>query len=227
VTRVLLVDDQALVRAGFRAILDAHHDLVVVGEAADGVEVVDAVKRLRPDVVLMDIRMADIDGIEATRRLNAAGLLGEGGTRVVVLTTFEVDEYVDTALRAGASGFLLKTATYEELVHAVRTVAAGDALLAPTVTRRLIERYARRPQATHAATPEALARLTDREVEVLRLVARGLSNTEIARDLVVSEHTVKSHVSRLLAKLGLRDRAQAVVVAYDSGLIRPPPIEPV
>ena len=213
--RVLIADDQALVRTGFRVILDAEPDLKVVGEAADGRETIDAAARLHPDVVLMDIRMPNLDGIEATRRLTR----GERAPRVLILTTFDLDEYVYEALRAGASGFLLKDAGADELLHAVRVVAAGDALLSPSITRRLIADYARRPSPSEQ--PAALAELTPRELEVLRLVARGLSNAEIARQLVLGDATVKTHVARIFQKLDLHDRAQAVVLAYESGLITP------
>jgi DNA-binding NarL/FixJ family response regulator len=215
VIRVLVADDQALVRTGFRVIVDAEPDLEVVGEAADGRETIEAAQRLRPDVVLMDIRMPNLDGIEATRRLAS----GTAGPRVLILTTFDLDEYVYEALRAGASGFLLKDAGADELLHAVRVVAAGDALLSPSITRRLIADYARRPSPSER--PAALAELTPRELEVLRLVARGLSNGDIARGLVVGEATVKTHVARIFSKLGLHDRAQAVVLAYESGLVQP------
>jgi DNA-binding NarL/FixJ family response regulator len=216
-TRVVVVDDQETVRAGFRALIDTQADLQVVGVAADGAEALDLCRRTDPDVVVMDVRMPRMDGIEATRRI-----LDGGGPkpRVLVLTTFDLDEYVYDALRAGASGFLLKDATAERLFEAVRLVASGDALLAPSVTRRLIDEFARLRPAT-AARPEALHALTPREVDVLRLVAEGLSNGEIAERLVVGEETVKTHVSRILMKLGLRDRTQAVVVAYESGLVTP------
>jgi DNA-binding NarL/FixJ family response regulator len=216
VIRVVIADDQALVRGGFRSILDGQEDVEVVGEAADGAEAIDAVARLHPDVVLMDIRMPGLDGLEATRRIVADG----AAARILVLTTFDVDEYVYEAMRAGASGFLLKTAPPRQLSEAVRTVAAGDALLAPTVTRRLVEQFVRRPP-PGARVPPGLDALTDREMEVLRLVARALSNAEIADELVVSEATVKSHVNRILGKLSLRDRAQAIVLAYESGLVTP------
>jgi DNA-binding NarL/FixJ family response regulator len=216
VIRVVIADDQALVRGGFRSILDGQEDVEVVGEAADGAEAIDAVARLHPDVVLMDIRMPGLDGLEATRRIVADG----AAARILVLTTFDVDEYVYEAMRAGASGFLLKTAPPRQLSEAVRTVAAGDALLAPTVTRRLVEQFVRRPP-PGARVPPGLDALTDREVEVLRLVSRALSNAEIADQLVVSEATVKSHVNRILGKLSLRDRAQAIVLAYESGLVAP------
>jgi DNA-binding NarL/FixJ family response regulator len=209
---VLLVDDQALVRAGFALILNAEPDLEVVGEAGDGREAVAAATELRPDVVLMDVRMPDLDGVEATRRITE--LLP--ATRVLMLTTFDLDEYVVSAFRAGASGFLLKTAPRDQLVAAVHTVHAGEALLAPIGTRRLIEQLV-----PPAAEVPALAELTGREREVLTLLARGLSNAEIAAELVVESSTVKSHVASLLAKLDLRDRVQAVVLAYESGLVRP------
>lgn len=209
--RILLVDDQALVRAGFRLILDAEPDMEVVGEAGDGGEVVEQAQAASPDVVLMDVRMPDLDGIEATRRL----LAKSQGPRVLMLTTFDLDEYVIDAFRAGASGFLLKTAPPDQLVAAVRTVHAGDALLAPASTRRLIEQFARPP-----AEAPTLHELTTRERDVLRLLARGLTNAEIAAELVVEPSTVKSHVASVLAKLDLRDRVQAVVFAYESGLIR-------
>lgn len=212
---VLIVDDQALVRAGFRMILDAEEGIEVAGEAADGREAVDEARRLRPDVVLMDVRMPDVDGIEATRRLMA-----DGGVeaKVVMLTTFDMDEYVYDALRAGASGFLLKDVPPEQLVAGIRAVAGGDALLAPSVTKRVIEEFVRRPPRSAQALPAELAELTARELEVLKLIARGLSNAEIAKELFVSETTVKTHVAHVLTKLGLRDRVQAVVLAYESGL---------
>jgi DNA-binding NarL/FixJ family response regulator len=214
--RVLIADDQALMRGGFRLILDAEDDIEVVGEAIDGADAVRQFAKLSPDVVVMDVRMPTMDGIEATRRLTA---LGDPPARVLILTTFDLDEYVYEAIRAGASGFLLKDRPPEELVAAVRVVAAGDALLAPSVTRRLIEEFARRPE---PQLPSAtLERLTDREREVLVCMARGLSNQEIGRELFVAETTVKTHVGRVLQKLDLRDRAQAVVVAYESGLVRP------
>jgi DNA-binding NarL/FixJ family response regulator len=210
--RVLVADDQAMVRAGFRMILDAEGDIDVAGEAEDGERAVFEVKRLRPDVVLMDVRMPRLDGIEATRRVRAAT-----DTNVLVLTTFDLDEYVYGALRAGASGFLLKDAPPEQLVDAIRVIAAGDALLSPSVTRRVIEEFARKR--APARPPASLTQLTPREFEVLRLVARGLSNAEIAATLVVSDTTVKTHVARLLQKLGLRDRIQAVVFAYEFGVV--------
>ena len=214
---VLIADDQALVRAGFRMILEAEEDMEVVGEAADGREAVAEARRLRPDVVLMDVRMPDVDGIDATRRL-----LGDGSdAKVVMLTTFDMDEYVYDALRAGASGFLLKDVPPEQLVAGIRAVASGDALLAPSVTRRVIEEFVRRPPDSMRTAPPELAELTARELEVLRLMARGLANAEIAKELFVSETTVKTHVAHVLMKLRLRDRVQAVVFAYESGLVLP------
>jgi DNA-binding NarL/FixJ family response regulator len=214
---VLIVDDQALVRAGFRMILEAEEDMEVVGEAADGREAVAEARRLRPDVVLMDVRMPDVDGIEATRRL-----LGDGAdAKVVMLTTFDMDEYVYDALRAGASGFLLKDVPPEQLVAGIRAVASGDALLAPSVTRRVIEEFVRRPPASVRTLPPKLGDLTARELEVLKLIARGRSNAEIAKELFVSETTVKTHVAHVLMKLSLRDRVQGVVLAYECGLVEP------
>jgi DNA-binding NarL/FixJ family response regulator len=213
--RVLIADDQELVRTGFRVIVNAEPDLEVVGEARDGAEVIDAARRLRPQVVLMDIRMPNLDGIQATRRITAA----PGSPRVLILTTFDLDEYVYNALRAGASGFLLKDAAADELLHAIRVIAAGEALLAPSITRRLIEDYARRPAPRYQ--PDALAGLTARELEVMRLLARGRSNTDIARELFLGDATVKTHVARIFTKLSLHDRAQAVVLAYETGLVRP------
>jgi len=216
--RVVVVDDQELVRTGFSMILDVEDDIEVVGSASDGAEALDRCAALRPDVVLMDVRMPHVDGIEATRRLRSSGL----DARVLVLTTFDLDEYVLEAVRAGASGFLLKDAPPEDLVHAVRVVASGDALLAPSATRRVIERFAQ------VAGPGAVAvhdvridRLTEREREVLVLMARGLSNVEIADELVLGEATVKTHVGRVLMKLGVRDRVQAVVLAYELGVVTP------
>jgi DNA-binding NarL/FixJ family response regulator len=214
--RVVVADDQALVRAGFHMILEAQPDIEVVGEARDGEEAVAAWRRCKPDVLLMDIRMPRLDGLEATRRI----MTGGGDCRVVMLTTFDLDEYVYQALQAGASGFLLKDVPPERLVAAVRQVAVGDALLAPSITRRLIERFAH-PRAAPSTSQEALSSLTPREAEVLTLIARGLSNTEIACALVLSEATVKTHVARIFAKLEVRDRAQAVVLAYESGLVLP------
>jgi DNA-binding NarL/FixJ family response regulator len=213
--RVLLADDQELVRSGFRLILELADGIEVVAEAADGREALERARELQPDVALMDVRMPELDGIEATRRIRQAGL----ETRVLVLTTFDLDEYVYAAVRAGASGFLLKDAPREQLVTAVRTVARGEALLAPAVTQRLIERFLARPPAEETAP--ALADLSPRELDVLRLVARGLSNAEIAGSLIVGEATVKTHVARVLRKLGVRDRVQAVVFAYESGLVQP------
>jgi DNA-binding NarL/FixJ family response regulator len=213
--RVLLSDDQRLVRAGFRMILKAEPDIDVVGEAEDGAAAVEAAQRLHPDVVLMDVRMPEMDGIEATRRLLSGP---DPRPRVLVLTTFDLDEYVYEALRAGASGFLLKDAPEDQLVAAIRVAADGGAMFSPAVTRRLIEEFARRER---SEPPPALEELTQREVEVLRLVARGLSNAEIAAELVVSEHTAKTHIAHILSKLSLRDRVQAVVVAYESGLVKP------
>jgi DNA-binding NarL/FixJ family response regulator len=215
---VLIVDDQALVRAGFRMILEAEEDMDVVGEAADGREAVTEARRLRPDVVLMDVRMPDVDGIEATRRLLAED---RSAVKVVMLTTFDMDEYVYDALRAGASGFLLKDVPPEQLVDGIRAVAKGDALLAPSVTRRVIEEFVRRPPASVRTLPPKLEELTARELEVLKLIARGLSNAEIATELFVSETTVKTHVAHVLMKLDLRDRVQAVAAAYESGLVEP------
>jgi DNA-binding NarL/FixJ family response regulator len=214
--RVLLADDQALVRAGFRLILDLEDDMEVVGEARDGREAISLARELEPDVVLMDVRMPEMDGIEATRRLARTG----SPARVLVLTTFDADEYVYEAMKAGASGFLLKDVPREQLVAGVRIVARGESLLAPTITRRLIEAFVRRPPPGSAVPPE-LEDLSAREVEVLKLVARGLTNSEIADRLVVSGTTVKTHVANVLQKLRLRDRVQAVVLAYESGLVQP------
>jgi DNA-binding NarL/FixJ family response regulator len=216
VIRVLLVDDQALVRVGLRKILDGEPDMRVVGEAGDGAQAVAQAPRLRPDVVLMDVRMPVLDGIEATRRIMRAG-----DPRVLILTTFGLDAYVYDALRAGASGFMLKDAPPEEIVAAVRIVAAGDALLAPAVTRAVIEEFARQPAAAEPEPPAAVAELTPREQEVLGLMVRGLSNPEICERLVISEATAKTHVAHILQKLGLRDRVQAVIYAYESGLVAP------
>ena len=214
--RVLVVDDQALVRGGFRMILDAQKDIDVVGEASDGEEALEKVAELDPEVVLMDIRMPRLDGLEATRRLIERGR----APRVLMLTTFDADEYVYESLRAGASGFLLKDVRPEQLAEAVRVVARGEALLAPAITRRLIEQFVRRPL-TGLERPDALEGLTERELEVLRLVARGNSNAEIASSLYLSEATVKTHLTHILTKLNLRDRVQAVVLAYESGLVQP------
>jgi DNA-binding NarL/FixJ family response regulator len=218
-TRCLIADDQAMVREGFAAVLAAQPDLLVVGQASDGADAVSQAQQLDPDVVLMDVRMPLMDGLQATRQILAAAR-GPHPPRVLMLTTFDLDDYVYEALRAGASGFLLKDATAAELIHAVRVVAAGDALLAPSVTRRLIADFARRPRAG-TPVPATLGALTHRETEVLRLIARGLSNAEISDMLVIAEQTTKSHIGRILAKLGLRDRAQAVVLAYESGLVSP------
>jgi len=216
-TSVLIADDQALVRVGLRKILEAEPEMTVVGEAADGEDAVSAARRLRPDLVLMDIRMPVLDGIEATRRIVAA----QAGMRVLILTTFGLDGYVFDALRAGASGFMLKDAPPEEIAAAVRTVASGEALLAPAITRAVIEEFARQSPAPPSATPRAVEELTPREQEVLDLLARGLSNPEICKRLVISEATAKTHVARILQKLDLRDRVQAVIYAYDGGLVTP------
>ena len=215
-TRVLIADDQALVRGGFRLILETQDDIEVVAEAEDGHEALAKAHELHPDVVLMDIRMPELDGLEAARRL----LRAPDPPRVLMLTTFDLDEYVYESMKAGASGFILKSAPRDQLVHAVRVVAGGEALLAPSTTRRLIEQFVRRPP-PGSAIPPALDALTPREVDVLRLIARGLSNAEIAAALVVGETTVRTHVTRILAKLGARDRVQAVVTAYESGLVQP------
>jgi DNA-binding NarL/FixJ family response regulator len=211
--RVVIADDQPMMRAGFKAVLEAAGDIDVVAEAGTGAEAVDAARRHRPDVVLMDIRMPEMDGIEATRRLPSQ--------RILILTTFGLDEYIIDALRAGASGFLLKDAPTAEVVQAVRSVAAGDAVLSPSITRQLLDQVGRRLPAAVDRAPDALAQLTEREQEVLRMLAAGLANAEIAEALFVSEATVKSHVSNLLGKLGLRDRVQAVIFAYESRLIAP------
>jgi len=217
--RVLLAEDQAIVRAGFRALLEAESDLEVAGEAADGREAVALARDLRPDLVLMDIRMPELDGLEATRQITADGTLKD--TRVLVLTTFELDEYVFGALRAGASGFLLKGGEPRELLSAIRLVAAGESLLAPSVTKRLIEAYIAQPEQETAAVPDGLDELSPRELEVLRFVARGSNNREIAEALYLSPLTVKTHVSRILTKLRARDRVQLVVIAYQAGLVSP------
>ncbi|HXY84337.1 MAG TPA: response regulator transcription factor [Gaiellaceae bacterium] len=214
-TRVLLADDQALVRRGFRLILELESDIEVVAEAGDGREALRLIRELEPDVVVMDIRMPELDGLEATRRLQSSG----SPARVLVLTTFDLNEYVYEAMRAGASGFLLKDVPSEQLVAGIRTVAAGDALLSPTVTRRLIEHFVQRPP-PGTVPPRGLDQLTQRETEVLTLMARGLSNGEIAEALFLGEATIKTYVGRILQKLGLRDRVQAVVFAYESGLVQ-------
>ena len=215
---VLIADDQALVRTGLRAILETQPDLVVVGEAVDGLDAVDLVRRRRPDVALMDIKMPGLDGLEATRRIVAEA--GDA-TAVLVLTTFDLDEYVYEALRAGASGFLLKDAPAEQLIAAIHTLAAGEALIAPAITKRLIAQFARAAPPSEASAAAALEELTPREREVLLLIARGMSNAEIAAELVLSEATVKTHVKRVLSKLGVRDRVHAVVLAYESALVTP------
>jgi DNA-binding NarL/FixJ family response regulator len=219
---VLVADDQAMVRAGFAALLDAQDDIRVVGQAADGAEAVALSARLSPDVVLMDVRMPGVDGIAATRRILGPDFPAARVPRILMLTTFDIDDYVYDALEAGASGFLLKDALPDDLVHAVRVVAAGDALLAPSVTRRMIEHFAaRRPRTGRAVS--ALRELTEREREVLTLIGGGRSNAEIASELFISEQTVKTHVGKVLAKLGARDRVQAVIFAYDAGLVEPAP----
>ena len=216
--RVVVADDQTLVRAGFRVLIESAEDLEVVGEAENGRAAVESVAATSPDVVLMDVRMPVMDGIEATREITSS--TGPGGTKVLMLTTFDLDEYVHEALRAGASGFLLKDTPPGELLEAIRVVAAGEALLAPTVTRRLIEEFVRTPS-TNRAAPEALEVLTTREREVLALIAAGLSNGEIAERLVISPATAKTHVSRVITKLNARDRAQLVILAYETGLVEP------
>jgi DNA-binding NarL/FixJ family response regulator len=216
--RVLIVDDQSLVRAGFRMILDAEAGLEVVGEAADGLEAVAAARDTGPDVILMDVRMPNVDGLEATRRILDGR---DSGPRVLILTTFDLDEYVYEALRAGASGFLLKDTPPEQLVDAIHVVARGEALLSPSITRRVIEQFVSRPPDSVRKPPAELAELTARELEMLRYLARGLSNAEIGREAFVSETTVKTHVARILMKLRLRDRVQAVVFAYEHGIVEP------
>lgn len=217
---VLIADDQAMVRAGFAALLDAHEGIRVVGQAANGRDAVTLAARLDPDVILMDVRMPELDGIAATRRILGPDYPAAHVPRILMLTTFDIDEYVYDALQAGASGFLLKDALPEELVHAVRVVAAGDALLAPSVTRRMIAQFAaQRPRAPRGAA--VLSALTDREREVLALIAQGHSNSEIAATLFIAEQTVKTHVGKVLAKIGARDRVQAVIFAYDTGLAEP------
>jgi DNA-binding NarL/FixJ family response regulator len=218
VIRVLIVDDQSLVRAGFRMILEAEEDVEVVGEAADGVEALDAATELQPDVILMDVRMPNVDGLEATRQLLDGK---QEGPRVLILTTFDLDEYVYEALRVGASGFLLKDTPPEQLVDAIHVVANGDALLSPVITRRVIEEFVRRPPDSVRKPAPELQELTARELEILRYIARGLSNAEIAKEAYVSETTVKTHVAHILLKLRLRDRVQAVVFAYENGVVAP------
>ena len=216
-SRILIADDQALMRTGFRMILDAQEDLEVVGEAIDGADAIRQFERLGPDVVVMDVRMPTMDGIEATRRLSAL----ERPARVLILTTFDLDEYVYEALRAGASGFLLKDTPPEQLVDAIHVVARGDALLSPSITRRVIEEFVAHPPDSMRKPPPELEELTARELEMLRYLARGLSNAEIAKEAFVSETTVKTHVARILMKLRIRDRVQAVVLAYESGIVQP------
>ncbi|MBD3555760.1 MULTISPECIES: response regulator [Streptomyces] len=216
--RAVIADDQMMVRQGFSFLLNAEPDIEVVGQAVNGLDAVDKVAELAPDVVLMDIRMPELGGIEATRRITAPE---ESTAKVLILTTFDLDEYVYEALRAGASGFLLKDASADELAHAVRVVAAGDALLSPNITKRLIMEFSRTAGAPRAPLKVRIGDLTERETEVLTLVAGGLSNAEIARQLIVAEQTVKTHVGRILVKLGVRDRTQAAVFAYESGLVRP------
>jgi len=222
--RVVLADDQVLVREGFRALIDREADMTVVGEASDGAEAVRVTRQCAPDVVLMDVRMPGVDGLEATRQL--LGGHDDQAARVLILTTFDQDDYVYEALRAGASGFVLKDLRQAELVAAIRTVAAGDSLLAPSVTRRLIEQFCRRPAPSSSSLPPPLSGLTGREVDVLTLMARGLSNAEIGKELFLSASTVKTHVGRILTKLAVRDRLQAVVLAYESGLVEPGTQEP-
>ncbi len=214
--RVLVADDQALVRGGFRMILEAREDIDVVGEAENGAQAVELTRALQPDVVLMDVRMPEMDGVEATRRIVRSG----AAARVIILTTFDLDQYVYEAIRAGASGFLLKDVQPAQLVEAVRTIAAGDALLAPSVTRRLLDRFAETLPAPDDKPPPSLAALTSRELDILKLLASGLSNAELAERLVLSETTIKSHVSSILRKLHLRDRVQAVALAYQAGLVQ-------
>jgi DNA-binding NarL/FixJ family response regulator len=221
VIRILLVDDQALVRAGFRMILDAEPEMEVVGEASDGREAVDQVRALRPDVVLMDIRMPELDGLEAARRILAGAPEDGGGPKILMLTTFDLDEYVYEALRAGASGFLLKDTPPEQLVSAIHVIAEGEALLSPSITRRVISEFVKGTGPKPQAQFPRLKDLTARELEVMKAIARGLSNAEIAKELFVSETTVKTHVARILMKLGLRDRVQAVVLAYEAGVVLP------
>jgi DNA-binding NarL/FixJ family response regulator len=219
VIRVLIADDQALVRGGFRMILDAQQDIEVVGEASDGREALARARELAPDVVLMDIRMPELDGLEATRRLLSSD--SDDQCRVLILTTFDLDEYVYEAMKAGASGFLIKDVRPEQLADAVRVVTTGDALLAPAITRRLIEQFVSRPAPSPGAPPQQLEELSERELEVLTLIARGQSNDEIALELFVTRATIKTHVTHILTKLRLRDRVQAIVLAYESGLVQP------
>jgi DNA-binding NarL/FixJ family response regulator len=220
VIRILLVDDQALVRAGFRMILDAEPEMEVVGEASDGREAVDQVRELRPDVVLMDIRMPELDGLEAARRI-LSGTTEAGAPKILMLTTFDLDEYVYEALRAGASGFLLKDTPPEQLVSAIHVISEGEALLSPSITRRVISEFVKGTGPKPQAQFPRLQDLTARELEVMKAISRGLSNAEIAKELFVSETTVKTHVARILMKLGLRDRVQAVVLAYEAGVVQP------
>lgn len=215
--RIVIADDQALVRVGFRMILEAEPDLEVVAEARDGREALALVREVQPDIVLMDVRMPELDGIEATRRILAEG----AATRIIMLTTFDMDEYIYEALRVGASGFLLKDVPPEQLIAGIRAVGSGDALLAPAITRRVIQEFVRRPPESLRTPPRQLDDLTPREIEVLKLLARGLSNAEIADELFVSETTVKTHVTRILMKLALRDRVKAVVFAYEHGIVEP------
>jgi DNA-binding NarL/FixJ family response regulator len=221
VIRIVLVDDQELLRTGFRMILDAQQDMTVVGEAANGLAALELLEKCPADVVLMDVRMPKLDGVEATRRLLSGGGEGHGVPRVLILTTFDLDEYAFAAIKAGASGFLLKDVPPAELLTAIRAVHSGDAVVAPSTTRRLLDRFAPMLPAADAPPPPSMSGLTDREREVLILIAQGLSNAEIAKRLVLSEATVKTHVGRILMKLELRDRVQAVVLAYETGLVRP------
>ena len=218
-SRILLADDQALLRHGLQMMIDAQPDMEVVGQAGDGAEAIEMTARLRPDIVMMDLRMPRVDGVEATRRICGPG--GASAAKVIVLTTFDLDEYVAGALSAGASGFLLKDAPPTDIIAGIRVVAAGDALLAPSVTRRLLDRFATRPQISNLAPPPGFDLLTEREREVMKLVVRGLSNAEIRKELYLSEPTVKTHVGRILMKLGVRDRVQLVVLAYERGLVEP------
>ena len=218
-SRILLADDQALLRHGLQMMIDAQPDMEVVGQAGDGAEAIEMTARLRPDIVMMDLRMPRVDGVEATQRICGPG--GASAAKVIVLTTFDLDEYVAGALSAGASGFLLKDAPPTDIIAGIRVVAAGDALLAPSVTRRLLDRFATRPQISNLAPPPGLNLLTEREREVMKLVVRGLSNAEIRKELYLSEPTVKTHVGRILMKLGVRDRVQLVVLAYERGLVEP------